>query len=80
MKTARMSVEPLLVQPACTVADAKEANDSPLHLVDEVASQERIREYCKMPHLSKNDAAIEWVAWSGVLGLLFTTIWLVCTL
>jgi hypothetical protein len=29
-----------------------------------------------MRHLSKNDAAVEWVAWLMVLSLLFTTIWL----
>ena len=30
----------------------------------------------QMQHLSKNDAAIERVAWLMVLGLLFTGIWL----
>jgi hypothetical protein len=39
-----------------------------------------MREYYQMPHLLKNDAAIEWVAWLAVLGLLFTAIRLVGTL
>ena len=58
------------------VADAKETNETHLYLVDGVTSQERVRECYQMRHLSKNDAAIEWVAWLVVLGLLFTTIWL----
>ena len=55
---------------------AKEATDPPLHLMDGVISQERVHTSCQMQHLSKNDAAIEWVAWLLVLGLLFTAIWL----
>ena len=69
-----MAIETLLAQTAREVADAKETNETHLCLVDGVTSQERMREYYQMPHLSKNDAAIEWVAWLVVLGLLFTAI------
>ena len=44
--------------------------------MDGVISQERVHASYPMQHLSKNDAAIEWVAWLLVLGLLFTAIWL----
>jgi hypothetical protein len=73
---AHFAGEPQLAQTAREVADAKEAN-APLHLVDEVTSQECVHACYQMRHLSKNDAAVEWVAWLMVLGLLFTTIWLV---
>jgi hypothetical protein len=75
-----MAVETLLAQTALEVADAKETNETHLYLVDGVSSQKRMREYYQMPHLLKNDAAIEWVAWLAVLGLLFTAIRLVDTL
>lgn len=52
----------------------KEKNETHLYLGDGVTSQEQLREYWKMPHLSKNDVAIERVAWLMVLGLLFTAI------
>ncbi len=71
---AHMAVETLLAQTAREVADAKETNETHLCLVDGVTSQERMREYCKMPHLSKNDVAIERVAWLMVLGLLLAAI------
>lgn len=74
-----MAVETLLAQTARDVTDAKEKN-TPLYLVGGVTSQERMREYYQMPHLSKNDAAIERGAWLIVLSLLFTAIWLVGTL
>jgi len=71
-----LAVEARFAQTACEVADAKEATDSPLHLVDGVIPQERVHACYQMEHLSKTDEAIEWVAWLMVLGLLFTTIWL----
>ena len=73
---AHLAVESRLAPTAREVADAKEANDPPLHLMVGVISQERVHARYQMQHLSKNDAAIEWVAWLLVLGLLFTTIWL----
>jgi hypothetical protein len=73
-----VAVETLLAQTARDVTDAKET--PPLYLVGGVTSQERMREYYQMPHLSKNDAAIERGAWLIVLSLLFTAIWLVGTL
>ena len=73
-----MAVETLLAQTARDVTDAKE--NPPLYLVGGVTSQERMREYYQLPHLSKNDAAIERDAWLIVLSLLFTAIWLVGTL
>jgi hypothetical protein len=72
---AHLAVKARLAQTAREVADAKEAN-APLHLVDEVTSQECVHACYQMRHLSKNDAAVEWVAWLMVLSLLFTTIWL----
>jgi hypothetical protein len=75
-----MAVETLLAQTAREVADAKETNKTHLYLMDGVSSQKRMRKYYQMPHLLKNDAAIEWVAWLAVLGPLFTAIWLVGTL
>ncbi len=75
-----MVVETLLAQTAREVVDAKETNETHLHLVDGAISLERMREYSQMPHLLKNDVAIERVAWLVVLGLLFTAIWLVGTL
>ena len=65
-----------LAPTARDVADAREANDLPLHLMDGVIAQERVHRCYHMLHLSKYDAAIEWVAWVMVLGLLFATIWL----
>jgi hypothetical protein len=44
--------------------------------MDGVIAQERVHRCYQMLHLSKYDAAIEWVAWVMVLGLLFATIWL----
>jgi hypothetical protein len=44
--------------------------------MDGVISQERVHASYQMQHLSKNDAAIERVAWLMVLGLLCTAIWL----
>jgi hypothetical protein len=73
---AHVAVESRLAPTAHEVADAKEANDPSLHLMDGVISQERVHARYQMQHLSKNDAAIEWVAWLMVLGLLFTAIWL----
>jgi hypothetical protein len=73
---AHVAVESRLVPTAQEVDDAKEANDPPLHLMDGVISQERVHARYQMQHLSKNDAAIEWVAWLMVLGLMFTAIWL----
>jgi hypothetical protein len=77
---AHPAVKAQLDSMAHEVADAKETNETHLYLVDGVTSQERVRECYQMRHLSKNDAAIEWVAWLVVLGLLFTTIWLAGTL
>ena len=71
-----MAVETLLAPTAPEVADAKEANDSPRHLMDEVTNQERVQTCYQMLHLAKHDVLIEWVAWLLVLSLLFTTIWL----
>jgi len=73
---AYLAIKTRLAPTAREVADAKEANDPPLHLMDGVISQERVHASYQMQHLSKNDAAIEWVAWLLVLGLLFTAIWL----
>jgi len=73
---AHVAVESRLAPTAHEVADAKEANEPSLHLMDGVISQERVHARYQMQHLSKNDAAIEWVAWLMVLGLLFTAIWL----
>ena len=73
---AHVAVESQLAPTAHEVADAKEANDPSLHLMDGVISQERVHARYQMQHLSKNDAAIEAVAWLMVLGLLFTVIWL----
>jgi hypothetical protein len=73
---AHVAVESRLAPTAHEVADSKEANDPSLHLMDGVISQERVHARYQMQHLSKNDAAIEWVAWLMVLGLLFTAIWL----
>jgi hypothetical protein len=75
-----VAVETLLAQTARDVTDAKEKNTPPLYLVGGVTSQERMRKYYQMPHLSKNNAAIERGAWLIVLSLLFTAIWLVGTL
>ncbi len=72
---AHIAVEPLLAQTAHEVADEGK-NETHLYLGDEVTSQERLREHWNMPHLSKNDVAIERVAWLVVLGLLSTAIWL----
>jgi hypothetical protein len=71
-----MAVETLVTQTARAGADAQETDETRLCLVDGVPSQERMREDCKMPHLSTNDAAIERVAWLIVLGLLLGAIWL----
>ena len=73
---AYLAIKTRLAPTAREVADAKEANDPPLHLMDGVISQERVHARYQMQHLSKNDAAIERVAWLMVLGLLFTGIWL----
>ena len=73
---AHVAVESRLAPTAHEVADEKEANDPSLHLMDGVISQERVHARYQMQHLSKKDAAIEWVAWLMVLGLLFTAIWL----
>jgi hypothetical protein len=73
---AHVAVEGRLAPTAHVVADAKEANDPSLHLMDGVISQERVHASYQMQHLSKNDAAIERVAWLMVLGLLCTAIWL----
>ena len=73
---AHLAVKTLLAPTAREVADAKEVHDPPLHLMDGVISQERVHAPHQMQHLSKNDAAIEWVAWLLVLGVLFTAIWL----
>ena len=73
---ADLALKTRLAPTAREVADAKKANDPPLHLMDGVTSQERVHACYQMHHLSKNDEAIEWVAWLMVLGLLFTTIWL----
>lgn len=77
---AHLAVKARLAPTAHEVADAKETNETHLHFVDAVTSQERVRERYEMRHLSKNDAVIEWVAWLLVLGLLFTAIWLARTL
>ena len=77
---AHPAVKARLAPTAREMDDAKEPNETHLHLVDAVTSQKRLRECYQMRHLSKNDAAIEWVAWLVVLGLLFTTIWLAGTL
>ena len=73
---AHLAVTTRLAPTAHEMADAKEANDLPLHLMDGVIEQERVHRCYQMLHLFKHDAAIEWVAWFMVLGLLFTTIWL----
>jgi hypothetical protein len=73
---AYLAIKTRLAPTAREVADAKEANDPPLHLMDGVISQERVHASYQMQHLSKNDVVIEWVAWLLVLGLLFTAIWL----
>jgi hypothetical protein len=73
---AHLTVETRLAPTAREGADAKEGHDPPLHLMDGVISQERVHTSYQMQHLSKTDAAIEWVAWLMVLGLLFTAIWL----
>ena len=73
---AHLAFKTRLAPTAREVADAKEANDPPLHLMDGVISQERVHVRYQMQHLSKNDVAIEWVAWLMVLGLFFTAIWL----
>jgi hypothetical protein len=73
-----MAVETLWAQTAREVVDAKETNETHLYLVDGMNSQ--ARKYTQMPHLLKNDVAIERVAWLVALGLLFTAIWLVGTL
>ena len=73
---AHLAVETLLAPTAPEVADAKEANEPPLHPMDEVTHQEHVQTCYQMLHLSKHDAMIEWVAWLLVLSLLFTTIWL----
>jgi hypothetical protein len=73
---AHLAVKTRLAPTAREVADAREANDLPLHLMDGVIAQERVHRCYQMLHLSKYDAAIEWVAWVMVLGLLFATIWL----
>jgi hypothetical protein len=57
------------------VADAKECNQSSLYRVESTAP-ERMRDFHQMPHLAKEDALIERVAWGVVLSLLFTAIWL----
>lgn len=69
-----MVVEILVTQTASEGADAPETHEPHLCLVDGVPSQERMREDCKMPHLSDNDAAIERIAWLIVLGLLLGVI------
>ena len=77
---AHPAVKAPLAPTARGMDDAKQPNETHLHLVDAVTSQECLRECYQMRHLSKNDAAIEWVAWLVVLGLLFMTIWLAGTL
>ena len=73
---AHLALKTRLAPTAREVADAKEANDLSLHLMDGVIEQERVHRCYQMLHLFKHDAAIEWVAWLMVLGLLFTAIWL----
>ena len=71
---AHLAFKIRLASTAREVADAREANDLPLHLMDGVIAQERVYRCYQMLHLSKYDAAIEWVAWVMVLGLLFATL------
>lgn len=51
---------------------ATEDNAHNLHFVDRVTAQERVHDFHQMPHLAKEDAMIEVMAWIVVLGLLCT--------
>ena len=42
--------------------------------MDRVTAQERMQDFQQMPHLAKEDAVIERLAWAVVLGLLFIAI------
>ena len=56
------------------VVRAKKKHQTSLHLVDSLTAQERVRDFHQMPHLAKEDAVIERLAWAVVLGLLFIAI------
>ncbi len=71
---SQLAVQTLWPHMAGDGVDPKENSESNLHLVDRVTAQERMRDFRQMPHLAKEDAAIERVAWAIVLGLLCTAI------
>jgi hypothetical protein len=71
---SQLAVQTLWPQMAGDGVDPKEKSKPNLHFVDRVTAQERVRDFHRMPHLAKEDAAIERVAWAIVLGLLCTAI------
>jgi len=51
-----------------------ENTQTSLYLADRIIAQECVPDFYRMPHLAKQDAVIERVAWIVVLGLLCTAI------
>ncbi|MEP6958587.1 MAG: hypothetical protein ABI980_07635 [Nitrospirota bacterium] len=52
----------------------KEEDNTTLPLIDDLTSQEFMRRYFRLPHLAKDEAKIELLAWLLVLGLFVTAI------
>ena len=52
----------------------KEEDNPTMPLVDDLTPQEFMRRHYRLPHLSKDEAKIELLAWLLVLGLFVTAI------
>ncbi len=51
-----------------------EEDKTTVPLTEGLTPQEFMRRYYKFPHLSKEDARIEWLAWLLMVGLFVTAI------
>ena len=52
----------------------KEEDNPTMPLIDELTPQEFMRRYSRLPHLAKDEAKIELLAWLLALGLFITVI------
>lgn len=52
----------------------KDEDRTTLQFADDMNPQDFMRKFYQLPHLSQEDAKVEWLAWLVVLGLLVTAI------
>ena len=52
----------------------KDKDKTTLDLADDMNPQECMQKFYQLPHLSQEDAKVEWLAWLVVLGLFVTAI------